>query len=62
MSLLRASAHDPVQHKMIEEATPDVLNAKGLLMFLKRNSDDDSPPDAAALHAAVAAAAQAQAQ
>ena len=38
---MKAAANDPVQQKLIEDATPDVLNAKGLLMFLKRSPDEE---------------------
>jgi hypothetical protein len=42
MSLLQAGRNrDAATRRMIEEATPDVLNAKGLLLFLKKSPSED---------------------
>lgn len=39
------AAGDTKKHLMIEETTPDVLNAKGLLMFLKQSPSASSTAD-----------------
>lgn len=46
LNLLRASAHDPAQLRIISEATPDVFGARGLLNFLKKSSDGSSSAEA----------------
>ena len=38
------AAGDKKKRIMIEETTPDVLNAKGLLMFLRQSPSTDSAP------------------
>ncbi|CAM9816425.1 unnamed protein product [Chrysoparadoxa australica] len=56
-TLLKQNLHDPVKARLIEEATPDVLNAKGLLMFLKRSKSEDEASAAGNPPAPAAAAA-----
>ncbi|CAM9631334.1 unnamed protein product, partial [Scytosiphon promiscuus] len=62
LSAARA-AGDTEKRKMIEETTPDVLNAKGLLMFLRQSpsSASSSPSASPELQPAVAAGSEAAA-
>ncbi|CAN0555475.1 unnamed protein product [Ectocarpus sp. 12 AP-2014] len=62
LSAARANG-DTEKRKMLEETTPDVLNAKGLLMFLRQSpsSETPSPPASPELQPATGAASAAAA-